>query len=240
MAVAELNRAGAIADRSTFHAGGRVGFLLVHGLGGTPVELRFVAQGLARAGHTVSCCQLAGHCGSHQDLRFSSWQEWYQSVEEAHDRLRQSCDVVIAGDLRLIWRQLGKAHGLAEPEAADGSVAAKIAARQAVVEAWFARFDSLDALHAALTKAALAWGDVKTPAQALGSPTLAHRATITTVDDRAGGRRAVFRAPQRFSTLETAPAGPAPYRGEHNAEVLADWLGRDVAEVPAGVLLAES
>ena len=54
-----------------FHAGGRVGFLLVHGLGGTPVELRFVAQGLARAGFTVYCCQLAGHCSSVEDLRTS-------------------------------------------------------------------------------------------------------------------------------------------------------------------------
>ena len=48
-------------DRSLFLPGGRVGILLIHGLGGTPVELRFIAQGLARAGHTVYCCQLAGH-----------------------------------------------------------------------------------------------------------------------------------------------------------------------------------
>ena len=90
-----------IVDRSTFHAGGRVGFLLIHGLGGTPVELRYVAQGLARAGHTVYCCQLAGHCGTGPDLRDSSWTEWYQSVEEAHDRLREHCDVVIAGGLSM-------------------------------------------------------------------------------------------------------------------------------------------
>ena len=59
-----------IADRSTFHQGSRTGFLLVHGLGGTPVELRFVAQGLARAGYSVLCCQLAGHCGTAEQLRF--------------------------------------------------------------------------------------------------------------------------------------------------------------------------
>ena len=50
-----------IEDRSMFVPGGRVGVLLIHGLGGTPVELRFIAQGLARAGYTVYCCQLAGH-----------------------------------------------------------------------------------------------------------------------------------------------------------------------------------
>jgi carboxylesterase len=88
-------------DRSTFHTGGRVGFLLVHGLGGTPVEMRFVAQGLARAGYTVSCCQLAGHCATVDDLRTSTWQQWYASVEEAHDRLKAVCDVVIVGGLSM-------------------------------------------------------------------------------------------------------------------------------------------
>jgi carboxylesterase len=88
-------------DRSTFFQGGRVGILLIHGLGGTPVELRFIAQGLARAGYTVTCCQLAGHCGTPEELRRSSWPEWYASVEEAHDRLRQHCDVVLAGGLSM-------------------------------------------------------------------------------------------------------------------------------------------
>jgi carboxylesterase len=88
-------------DRSTFHAGGRVGFLLVHGLGGTPVELRYVAQGIARAGYTVSCCQLAGHCSTVETLRNSTPEQWYASVEAAHDRLKEHCDVIIAGGLSM-------------------------------------------------------------------------------------------------------------------------------------------
>jgi carboxylesterase len=97
-----------------------VGFLLIHGLGGTPVELRFVAQGLARAGHTVYCCQLAGHCGSVEELRTSTWQQWYASVEQAHDRLKQHCDVIVAGGLsmgailalHLAHRRPSDVHGL--------------------------------------------------------------------------------------------------------------------------------
>ena len=77
-----------IVDRTTFHKGGRTGILLIHGLGGTPVEVRFIAQGLARAGFTVMCCQLAGHCGTSDDLRNSTWREWCASVEQAHDRLK--------------------------------------------------------------------------------------------------------------------------------------------------------
>ena len=113
--------AGSIPDRSTFHKGGRTGFLLIHGLGGTPVELRFVAQGLARAGHTVLCCQLAGHCGTPRQLRDSTWREWADSVEAALDRLREHCDVVIAGGLsmgavlalHLAHVRRGDVHGLA-------------------------------------------------------------------------------------------------------------------------------
>jgi carboxylesterase len=90
-----------ITDRSEFIKGGRVGFLLAHSLGGTPVELRFLAHGLARRGHTVSCCQLAGHGGTPEELRRSSWREWYASVEAAHDRLREHCDIIFAGGLSM-------------------------------------------------------------------------------------------------------------------------------------------
>ena len=73
----------------------------MHGLGGTPVELRYVAQGLARAGHTVYCCQLAGHCSSPEELRRSTWQQWYGCVEAAHNELRKRCDTIIAGGLSM-------------------------------------------------------------------------------------------------------------------------------------------
>jgi carboxylesterase len=88
-------------DRSLHLPGGRTGILLMHGLGGTPVELRVVALGLAGAGFTVSCPQLAGHCGSFDELKTTSWLDWYQSVQEAHDRLRTQCDVIVAGGLSM-------------------------------------------------------------------------------------------------------------------------------------------
>jgi carboxylesterase len=88
-------------DRSQFIRGGSLGVLLIHGLGGTPIELRFIAQGLARAGHTVYCPQLAGHCATPEELRRSTWREWYASVEAAHDRLREHCDIIVAGGLSM-------------------------------------------------------------------------------------------------------------------------------------------
>ena len=88
-------------DRSYTFEKGRTGALLLHGLGGTPVEMRYVAMGLARAGVTVSCPQLAGHSGSVEDLRRSRWQDWLASAEAALDELRCRCDTVIVGGLSM-------------------------------------------------------------------------------------------------------------------------------------------
>ncbi len=90
-----------IVDRSIFHEGGDTGILLIHGLGGTPVEMRFVAQGLARAGYTVYCCQLAGHCGTPDQLRLSHREEWRASVLAALDKLKSRCSTILAGGLSM-------------------------------------------------------------------------------------------------------------------------------------------
>ena len=79
--------------------GNKVGVLLLHGLCGTPTEMRFVANGIARAGYTVTCPQLAGHCGTMEDLAASTWADWYASAEKALDEMRETCDTVIVGGL---------------------------------------------------------------------------------------------------------------------------------------------
>jgi carboxylesterase len=87
-------------DQSIRLPGGRLGFLLIHGLGGTPLELRYVAHGLARAGHTVHVPQLTGHCGTIEELKATGWLDWHSSVEAEHDRLRAAgCDTTIVGGL---------------------------------------------------------------------------------------------------------------------------------------------
>jgi carboxylesterase len=90
-----------IIDRSLRIAGGPQGVLLIHGLGGTPVEMRYVAQGLARAGYTVHVPQLAGHCGTAEELWATTWQHWYESVEEEHCRLREHCSTIVVGGLSM-------------------------------------------------------------------------------------------------------------------------------------------
>ena len=62
--------------------------LLVHGLTGTPAEMRAVAKRLTKQGFSVMCPQLAGHCGSIGALKRSKWQDWYKTVESAFEALK--------------------------------------------------------------------------------------------------------------------------------------------------------
>ena len=82
-------------------ARGRIGFLLVHGLGGTPRELRYLAVALERSGHIVHCCKLPGHCGTEQELIASTWIDWSGAVASAYATLRSQCSHVIAGGLSM-------------------------------------------------------------------------------------------------------------------------------------------
>lgn len=80
-------------------AGNRVGLLLLHGLCGTPLEMRYVAYGAARSGFTVHCPLLAGHGGAESDVASATWQDWYESAEKALHRIRENCDTVLVGGL---------------------------------------------------------------------------------------------------------------------------------------------
>lgn len=79
--------------------GGRTGVLLIHSLGGNPIELRFVAQALARQGYTVYCPLLPGLGGGTDVSGLSTWKDWYRAAEMAHDELMSCCDNVIVGGL---------------------------------------------------------------------------------------------------------------------------------------------
>jgi len=91
-----------VATTAEFHfEGGRDGVLLIHGLTGTPTEMRMVGKGLNRAGFTVVGVQLAGHCGTEEDLLATSWEDWYASVEAAADQLRGRVDRVFVAGLSM-------------------------------------------------------------------------------------------------------------------------------------------
>jgi crotonobetainyl-CoA:carnitine CoA-transferase CaiB-like acyl-CoA transferase len=70
--------------------------------------------------------------------------------------------------------------------------------------------------------------------------TIAARGAIIEVDDRAGGTRPITQSPYRFSDAESGVRGLVAHRGEHNHEVLSEWLGISQADtdkmLAAGVM----
>ncbi len=91
-----------MTQRADFHLeGGRDSVLLIHGLTGTPSEMRLLGKGLNRAGFTVHGVQLAGHCGDMEQLLATDWQDWYDSVELAARRLRDHSDRVFVAGLSM-------------------------------------------------------------------------------------------------------------------------------------------
>ncbi|WP_428423103.1 alpha/beta hydrolase [Methylibium sp.] len=100
---------------------GRTGILLIHGLTGTPNEMRSVAVGLHRAGFTVSAMQLAGHCGSEEDLLNTRWPDWYRSVCEAADKLRERVDHLFVAGLSM-GGILALKLAAERPQAVDGVI----------------------------------------------------------------------------------------------------------------------
>ena len=90
-----------IQQTDFYFEGGRSGVLLIHGLTGTPMEMRLLGKGLNKAGFTVHGMQLAGHCGDAEDLLATGWRDWYASVEKAADDLRGKVDHLFVGGLSM-------------------------------------------------------------------------------------------------------------------------------------------
>ncbi|MEO6876499.1 MAG: alpha/beta fold hydrolase [Opitutaceae bacterium] len=75
--------------------------LLIHGLTGTPNELRFIAWFFHSHGYTVSCPRLANHGRSMRVLQATRWEDFYASVKAAYDRLKPGHELVFAGGLSM-------------------------------------------------------------------------------------------------------------------------------------------
>ena len=93
--------------------------LLIHGLTGTPAEMKPIAQRLVKQGFSVMCPALAGHCGSLADLKKSRWQDWYRGIEQAFKALKDKHSQVYVAGLSmgaLIALLLANEHG----ESVDG------------------------------------------------------------------------------------------------------------------------
>lgn len=75
---------------------GPYGCLLVHGLTGSPFEMRSLGESLYASGFSVSSPRLPGHATDDwRDMAETSWTDWYKAVESEYDRLASCCQKVV-------------------------------------------------------------------------------------------------------------------------------------------------
>ena len=83
-------------------AGSRpLGCLLVHGFTATPDEMRPLGEALAARGFPVRAVRLAGHGTEVADLAGTRWTDWFASVTEGADRLRQDVPALAVAGMSL-------------------------------------------------------------------------------------------------------------------------------------------
>ena len=151
--------------------------------------------------------------------------------------------VLISTDFRLLFKLLVDNGHLTDPSPKDASLEEKIRLRRdAVHELLQAQTTEAD-FDALMGSINVAWGTVRDPALIRQQATVAHRGSIVDIDDRAGGVRPITQSPYRFSNAKSGVRGPAPHRGEHNDDVLNEWLALPEEAITAladqGVLLSD-
>jgi CoA:oxalate CoA-transferase len=152
--------------------------------------------------------------------------------------------IMLAGDEKWYWRVLNTRAGLADPTPEGADLDTKIALRRQTIREYLVSFPTREALVDKLNEVNLAWGNVHDHRRVFERQgSVDGRAILTDVDDRGGGRRRVTNTPYRFSDAEAGVRRPAAYRGEHNYEALAEWIGSSAADIDewhrAGVLLQD-
>jgi len=79
----------------------KTGVLLLHGLTGTPAEMRPVAKYLKSIGCEVETPCLPGHGGGYKELLDTGWKDWVEGARCALDSLAARCDRVVVGGLSM-------------------------------------------------------------------------------------------------------------------------------------------
>ena len=136
--------------------------------------------------------------------------------------------LMLAGEFRYIWKLLSTVYKVSDglEETQDVSLEEKIKARRAASKHFFTETcrNRVDVIQA-LDRMNIAWGDVRSASDVQDLASVAARNSIAEVDDRAGGKRLIPSSPYRYRHLESRVRAGAPHLGEHNEEVLKQWLG---------------
>jgi carboxylesterase len=80
---------------------GSTGILLLHGLTGTPEEMRPLGDYLSKRKISTLCPWLAGHGATPKELAKTRWQDWAESAREAFEVMRKKCSAVFVAGLSM-------------------------------------------------------------------------------------------------------------------------------------------
>ncbi|MBV1906407.1 MAG: CoA transferase [Pseudomonadales bacterium] len=142
--------------------------------------------------------------------------------------------IMIAGDFRHIWRTVNRVLGVPDPTTPETKLAEKVSLRRSAFQEFLFSFNTRPEMLEALDSANLASGGVFSTGEYLkNSATLKHRESIQYIDDRNGGTRPTFQSPYRFSNSSSGVRKGAPHLGEHNTQILQEWLNIEASEIKA-------
>ena len=102
-----------------------------------------------------------------------------------------------------------------------------------VLENWLATFPDRDSAIAKLHQHQVPAAPVLSIEETLTHPHLTARGTVRTIDDPLAGRFEIPGMPLKFSAFPVDLPLQAPTLGQHNSEILRDWLGHSEAEIAA-------
>ena len=142
--------------------------------------------------------------------------------------------LMLAGDFKFIWKQLNAVCGVQDglQHRTAVSIEDKIAARRSASKQFFMETCmTRDDVITALDKMNIAWGDVRSAADVADLACVQARESIVQIDDRSGGTRSIPQSPYRFRRNQSNVRKGAPHLGEHNDEVLQEWLGWTSADI---------
>ena len=63
------------------------GILLIHGISGSPAQMRLLADELNADGHSCYAPVLPGHATDPDELFYVKWEEWYEAIKAEFARL---------------------------------------------------------------------------------------------------------------------------------------------------------
>jgi carboxylesterase len=84
-----------------YFSGGRTGVLLLHGLSGSPSEMRCLGKEISDRGWTALGLCLSGHGSDGERLEMAGWEEWLKEAEAGAAQLKKTCSCLIGVGLSM-------------------------------------------------------------------------------------------------------------------------------------------